>query len=230
MTDLTPDQIAEREAARRRNGEFGEHDHSAPELALGNAFRDAAYPFTVRVNLEHWDGRRYVTLRTVEFDARALLDARPLRDLHRLEEDDLDWIFEEAVRRGLTDEFDGPYTVELPDDVADYIEHRETSGMTDAYPNADEIIAAAALDANMERRAKALEDAQRYLEAAGPGAIETKKVSELNSGDILVQGTNRLRIEEQPGPTSLVPGFWSVGTHFGYLYLDPDETAQVEAL
>ena len=97
MTDLTPAQRAELEAHRRSNGEFGEHDHSDPELGLGNGFRDPAYPFTVRVNLEHWDGRRDVTLRTVEFDARALLDARPLSKLYDLAEQHQDWIFEEAA-------------------------------------------------------------------------------------------------------------------------------------
>jgi len=41
MTDLTPAQIAEREAARTAGGEFGSHDRSAPEVTLGP---DDGYP------------------------------------------------------------------------------------------------------------------------------------------------------------------------------------------
>lgn len=33
---MTQPQIAQREAARQRSGEFGTHDHTAPELTLGN--------------------------------------------------------------------------------------------------------------------------------------------------------------------------------------------------
>lgn len=36
MTDLTATQIAERENARRDNGEFGTHEHSTPDVSLGS--------------------------------------------------------------------------------------------------------------------------------------------------------------------------------------------------
>lgn len=78
MTDLTPEQIAQREAARTRTGEFGTHDHTDPEIDLdgGNAYADVTTPVTFGVRLERWDERDNLRdVSTVEFDPRALTDA-----------------------------------------------------------------------------------------------------------------------------------------------------------
>jgi len=118
MTDLTPAQRAELEAHRRSNGEFGEHDHSDPELALGNGFRDAAYPLTVTVRLEKWDHHdNAFEVGRVEFDARAILDAKSTAEVGDLFDRDPDWLFGRAVAAGFIDDYEGPYTVERPEGV-----------------------------------------------------------------------------------------------------------------
>jgi len=235
MADLTDAQRAQVDN-RNPDGKWREgvprHVHSQPAIGLdadGNGFRDPAYPLTVTVVLERWNYRDEAEeVGTVEFDARAIFDGMSLDEVREAFDNDVDWLFHKAITAGFVEAHDGPFTVREPDELDDYIEHRENNGMADPYENADEILAAAVLDANRERRAKALDEAQRLLVAAGPGAIVTKKVADLDVGDVLVQGTNRLRIEEQPGPVNVVPGFWSVGTEFGYLYLDPDETIDIE--
>lgn len=232
MPDLTPDHHADREAARRDNGEFGTHSRTSPEvhLADGNGFRDPSYPLTLEVVLERWDNRdNAIELGVVEFDARALCDARSLTELDQaFETGDPDAIFFEAVDAGLTDAHDGPFTVRTPEEFDDYVTHRENSGMNDAYPNAAEIVAAAALEAKMSKRAKALETAARLLKEAGPGATVTMPVTELTPGEVLVRGMDRVRVNEVTA-SSTMPGFTMVDTDFGYLYLASDQEVTVEA-
>jgi hypothetical protein len=228
MTDLTPDQIAEREAARTRTGEFGERAHTDPELALGNAYGDVSTPLTVKVRLEQWAlGDHVITVGSAEFDARAILDAEPLSGLESLRDnEDTDWVFDTARRLGIADQHDGPFTVELPDDFEDYITHRENNGMTDAYPTAAEGIAVLV----MEKRQEVLAEAQRLLDIAGEHGTIEKPNDELVAGDVLVQGASRVNVTENPSPSSAMPGFMAVETDFGVLYLDPEQTSFVEVL
>lgn len=232
MTDLNPEQHAEREAARRDNGEFGTHEHSAPELHLadGNGYHDVTYPATVIVRLERWDERdNAIEVGRVEFDARAIFDALSLSEIKRAHgNQDYDWIFQDAQTYGLTDEHDGPFTVDIPEDFEDYLVHRDENGMTDPYETAAEGLEVARVEHVLGKRTEALATAERLLAAAGDTATVTKKISELEFGDIMVQGENRLRVDET-SPSSQMPGFIMVGTDFGYLYLDPDEEVRVEA-
>jgi hypothetical protein len=226
MADMTPDQIAQREAARTRTGEFGTHDRTDPEIDLGggNAYNDVTAPVTVKVHLEQWHEDAYVvTVGAVDFDARALLDAEPLRELENTGSD-TDWVFERAQTLGLVDGHDGPFTVELPDDFEDYITHRENNGMVDAYELAHESIALQQAEVATKRRADALEEADRQLSIAG---TDPKTNDELTPGDVLVSGKHRLTIDNIER-SSTMPGMLAVETEFGTLYLDPAETSQVE--
>lgn len=58
---MTQHQIAQREAARRRNGEFGAHVHTAPETALGQAPARTRNPDHVGASVEDGDRVLYVT-------------------------------------------------------------------------------------------------------------------------------------------------------------------------
>lgn len=229
MTDLTPEQTSEREAHRRANGEFGEHPHTSPEVHLddGNGFRDPAYPATVTVTLEQWNDRdEAVPVGEIEFDARAVFDAHPT-DAIDPEDSDQDWVFYEAQKAGLADGHNGPFTVHLPEDIDDYITHREENGMTDPYPSAVEGLAAAKLDADMTKRRKAIADAARLLER-NPDATTTKLTSELTAGDVLAHGSQRVTVNDI-SESSAMPGFLMVETDFGNLYLDPAAEHEVEA-
>lgn len=227
MTDLTPDQSAELEAARRQNGQFGEHDHSGPELELGNAYRDPSSPATVTVRLEQADARDNIfEVGKVEFDARAIFDSRDLAAITTARDfEDLDWVFDTARMHGLVGDHDGPFTVELPEDFDEYIEHRENNGMTEAYESATELLALA----TMEKRQEVLAEAERLLGIAGKHGIFTKKVSALNAGEVLVQGAQRVTVNGT-SESSAMPGFIMVDTDFGYLYLDPEVEVTVEEL
>lgn len=226
---MTPDQIAQREAARTRTGEFGTHDHTDPEIDLdpGNAYNDVTTPVTVTVQLEQWDRNdNILNIGSVDFDGRALLDAESLQDLDASRKNgDIDWVFERAKSLGLIDtDHDGPYTVELPDDFEDYIAHRENNGMTEPYELADESIALQQAEAAMKRRGAALEEAERQLAVAG---TEARANAELSPGDVLVRGGHRLTVDNVER-SSTMPGMLAVETTFGTLYLDPDVTSQIE--
>lgn len=226
MTDLTPEQIA----ARQDNGEFGAHDHSDPEFELGNAYRDVTSPLAVQVRLERWEGDYAREVGRVEMDARALFDARSLEDLRDIDADsnDQDWVFWEGSNAGLVPEHDGPFTVELPDDFQEYIEHRENNGMVVPYEGAAESLAIQVREANLAKRQDALELASRLLDAAGDGATVTKHAEDFEPGDVLVQGTSRLTVQNVERSSSM-PGFMAVETEFGTLYLDPEQDFVVEA-
>lgn len=226
MTDLTPEQIA----ARQSDGKFGAHDHSDPELELGNAYRDVTSPLTVSVRLERWDDRGYaMEVGHLEFDARAIFDARKLADIDpEVTQSDTDWVFHEAQNTGLVDGHDGPFTVELPEDFAEYIEHRENNGMVEPYEGAAESLAIQVRETALAKRQNALALADRLLHAAGDGATETKRVDAFEPGDILVKGTSRLTVENVEKSSSM-PGFLAVETEFGTLYLDPELEFEVEA-
>ena len=228
MTDLTPEQIA----ARQSDGKFGTHDHSDPELELGNAYRDVTSPLTVSVRLERWDDRDRdyaMEVGRVEFDARAIFDARKLEDIDpEVTYSDQDWVFHEAQNAGLVDGHDGPFTVELPEDFAEYIEHRENNGMVEPYEGAAESLAIQVRETALAKRQEALETAARLLTAAGDGATETKRADAFEPGDVLVQGTSRLTVENIEESSSM-PGFLAVETEFGTLYLDPELEFEVEA-
>ena len=227
MTDLTPEQIA----ARQSDGKFGAHDHSAPDFELdGNAYRDVTSPLTVSVRLERYDDRDYaMEMGRVEFDARAIFDARKLENIDpETTYSDTDWVFHEAQAAGLVDGHDGPFTVELPDDFHEYIEHRENNGMVEPYEGAAESLAVQVREATLAKRQDALELADRLLQVAGDGATETKRADAFEPGDVLVQGTSRLTVENVEESSSM-PGFLAVETEFGTLYLDPELEFEVEA-
>ena len=227
MTDLTPEQIA----ARQANGEFGVHDHSAPDFELdGNAYRDVTSPLTVQIRLEQWEGDYAREVGRVELDARALFDARSLSDLDGVDADnnDQDWVFFEGSSAGLVPEHDGPFTVELPEDFHEYIEHRENNGMVEPYEGAAESLAVQVRETKLAKRQEALELANRLLVEAGDGATVTKRVEDFEPGDMLVQGTSRLTVDNIER-SSAMPGFMAVDTEFGTLYLDPEQEFVVEA-
>lgn len=232
MTDLTPEQRADRERARLANGEFGTHDHSGPELALdGNTYSDLSAPLTVTVRLERWDERdNAIPVGHVEFDARALFDARDLASIDpETTHSDEDWVFDEARAAGIVKNHDGPFTVQLPDDFEEYLEHRRDNGMVDAYPSAAESLAIQVRETKLAQRQESLEAASRLLHEAGEGATITKKVSDFDEdGEILVQGTSRVAVHNIEH-SSTMPGFMAVETDFGTLYLDPDQEFEVEA-
>lgn len=225
MTDLTPEQVA----ARQPNGEFGVHDHSAPDFELdGNAYRDVTSPLTVAVRLEQWTGKYSIEVGRVEFNARAIFDARNLAEIDpETTYSDTDWVFHEAQSAGLVDGHDGPFTVELPDDFDEYLEHREDNGMVAPYEGAAESLAVQVREANLTKRQEALELADRLLTAAGDGATETKQAEEFTPGDVLVNGTSRLTVQNVERSSSM-PGFLAVETEFGTLYLDPELEFEVE--
>ena len=234
MTDLTPEQIA----ARQRNGKFGVHSHSGPELALGNAYRDVTSPLTVCVQLEAHDGYGDPQeLETIEFDARALFDGRSLADIRTASTADArDWVFFEAQSVGLVDDHDGPFTVKLPADFREYIEHRENNGMVEPYETAAESLALQVREVKLGKRRNTLAAAARLLQEAGDGATITKKVHELEAGDVLVRGEYRTRVESvlEHGDfeTRVSNGFesrYAVDTDFGTILLDENDTVQVEA-
>lgn len=234
MTDLTPEQIS----ARQPNGEFGTHDRSAPEFELGNAFRDVTSPLTVRVQLEERDSYGDPQeVDSIEFDARALFDARRLADIRTASTAyDRDWVFFEAQSAGLVDEHDGPFTVKLPADFREYIEHRENNGMTEPYELAAESLALQVREVKLDKRREALATASRLLQEAGDDATVAKKVHELESGDVLVRGEYRTRVEDvsehSDFETRVRNGFQSrfaVETDFGTIYLDENDTVRVEA-
>ena len=223
MTDLTPDQITERENARQSNGEFGTHEHSAPELGLVRW--DASEPLLIRVRLERWTGKYDVEVGVAEFDARAIFDGRSVADLERAEDsEDLDWVFEEAKELGLSDH-DGAYTVELPEDFGDYLRHREGAGMTGPYPSA----AASKAILALEKRQEVLAAAERLLTIAGEHGTIAKKAGEIERGDVLVKGSHRFEVLDVYDSTA-TPGIRHAETEFGTLALDPDVQFQVERL
>jgi hypothetical protein len=233
MTDLNPEQRAEREAARRANGEFGTHAHSDPDVSLDaepNIYRDVTSPFTVTVQLERWDHRdNAVSVGSVEFDARAILDAQPLSDLANLDHDS-DWVVEHAKELGLVDH-DGPYTLQLPDEegetLEDYLSQREEQGMTEAYPSVDEALTAQATEHALEARREALATAARILAELGERGTTTKTVADLTAGDVLVRGAQRLTVDHIE-TSSMIFGSLAVETTFGTLYLGADEEVSVE--
>jgi len=229
----TPEELAKLNQFRQAGGEFGDRPLRAPDPSqeLGNGFRDPAYPLTVEVRLEKWDSRDNIQeVGVVEFDARALFDRKSVEDLESVVDGAgyRDWIYEQAVEAGLVEGHDGPFTVEEPEELEDYIEHRANSGMVDAYESADEILAAARLDALKTRRTKALEEAFGHLVAAGSGATIERRAENLAGGDVLVQGTQRVVVDGAK-PSSLMPGFIMVETAFGCLFLSPDAEVTVEA-
>lgn len=226
MTDLTPEQIA----ARQANGEFGTHDHTAPDFELdGNAYRDVTSPLTVVVRQEVYQGDYVHEVGRVEFDARAIFDARKLADINpETTYSDQDWVFHEAQNAGLVPEYDGPFTVDLPDDFDEYIEHRENNGMVEPYEGAAESLALQVREAKLSQRQEALEKASRLLGEAGDGATETKQAEDFTPGDVLVNGTSRLTVQNVERSSSM-PGFLAVETEFGTLYLDPKQEFEVEA-
>ena len=234
MTDLTPEQIA----ARQANGEFGVHNHSAPEFELGNPYRDVTSPLTVRVQLEEHDGYGDPQeVDSIALDARALFDARRLSDIRTASTAyDRDWVFFEAQAAGLVDEHDGPFTVKLPKDFRQYIEHRENNVMTEPYEDAAESLALQVREAKLDKRREALATAARLLTEAGDGATVEKKVVDLESGDVLVRGEYRTRVESisehSDFETRVRNGFesrFAVETDFGIIYLDENDTVRVEA-
>ncbi|WP_404473438.1 hypothetical protein [Microbacterium aerolatum] len=150
-----------------------------PKQAQGNPFSDPAAPLTVRVRLERWVGDYAQEIGSVDFDARAVFDSQHL-DSIGTDQSDLDWVFYAAVANGLIENHDGPFTVEVPEDLAEYIEHRENAGMTEAYPSAAEALAATRVDhlqaklqqtlAEAERLRAAIVEAENALSAAGRAA------------------------------------------------------------
>ena len=101
MTDMTMTQIAQREAARRRNGEFGAHIHTAPETSLGQAPARTRNPDHVGASVEDGDRVLYVaeyihgfktqlTPRGLTETRRALINRRGETD-RGIREVHLDW-------------------------------------------------------------------------------------------------------------------------------------------
>lgn len=112
-------------------GQFAATQKSEGDVALSGA---TAEPVTVRVTLERWDANDdAVEVGDVEFDARAVFDTLDLKDLEVMCSGEynggLDHIFSRAVDAGLVDGHDGPFTVELPDEVLEeYITQRRAAG------------------------------------------------------------------------------------------------------
>lgn len=232
MTDLTPEQLADREHARRANGEFGSHEHTDPELQLatGNAYADPSTPLNVTVRLEQWDDRdNAFEVGQVDFDARAIFDSRDLADIDPdVTYSDEDWVFEDARAAGIADQHDGPFTVVLPEDFDEYLTHRRENGMSEAYPSAAESLALQVREMKLARRQEALDTASRLLHEAGDGATVIRKVSDFEGGEVLVQGTSRIVVHNVE-PSSTMPGLMAVETDFGTLYVAPDQEYETEA-
>lgn len=143
----------------RDKGKFTEklNDPQAGHLSLpatgGNVFSDPGHPVSTEIVYQAWTrGDRLQDINRVEFDSRALLDSLPLdRVVHAFEFSDNDWLADMAVQNGLLEQYDGPFEVELPEDIDEYIRHREDNGMTAAYDSAEELLRLARLDRNQER-------------------------------------------------------------------------------
>lgn len=145
-------------------------DEQSEHLA-GNPFSDPASPLTVRIRLERWVGDYAQEIGSVEFDGRAVFDAEPLSTIAN-DLSDLDWVLHSATAAGLVDEHDGPFTVEEPEDLAEYIEHRENAGMTEAYPSAADSLAAARAEHLNTKLEDAIAEVKRLREALGVTGVE----------------------------------------------------------
>lgn len=132
----------------------------------GNQFSDPASPLTVRIRFERWVGDYAQEVGSVEFDGRAVFDAEPLSTIAN-DMSDLDWVLHSATAAGLVDEHDGPFTVEVPEDLAEYIEHRENAGMIEAYPSAADSLAAARAEHLNAKLEGAIAEVKRLREALG---------------------------------------------------------------
>lgn len=127
MTDNTPEQ-----------------DHLS-EHPDANPFSDPAAPLSVHVRLERWDDDNAVEIGSVDFDGRDVFDSQPLDEIGD-DRSDMDWVFYAATAAGLIDNHDGPFTVEVPGELGEYIAHRESAGMAEPYPSAAESLAEARVD------------------------------------------------------------------------------------
>ena len=141
MPDMTnnfnPDQ---KRGTPTNKGSWAANENGEPEGKLPPVPQPVAL---VRVTLEEWD--QYDNAREiddVEFDARPILDTLHLGELsdgegETIDGRQMDVIFEKAVKAGLAEPHDGPFTVDLDDDsIGAYIDARRASGQLDPVATA----------------------------------------------------------------------------------------------
>lgn len=119
----------ETKVARDTVGRFDEKAHTPAEVTLPDcapAWRPGD-PIAATLTLQRWNARDYAEdIGSMEIDVRAILDIYSLEDLQKA--GDYDFIFEVARRHGLV-KHDGPFYMELPDEVYEsYLETREEAG------------------------------------------------------------------------------------------------------
>lgn len=110
--------------------QFAEKVNSEPD---GSVLSSAPAPATVTVRLYQWvhDFAQYSGEAT--FDARAILDSKSLADYDPEQSGENDWLFDEAVRLGLAEGHDGPFSVDMTDEsISDYEDARRAAGQDGA--------------------------------------------------------------------------------------------------
>lgn len=181
--------------------------HAASDHMNANPFSDPAAPLDVRVRLERWDDDNAVEIGSIEFDGRAVFDAQHL-DTIGDHYSDLDWVFYTAITAGLIDNHDGPFTVYVPEELAEYIAHRESAGMNEPYPSAAASLAAARLDLLRTKLEEATAEVERLraeiAEAEKAGSVERGERFTITELDPCSCGMRRFLVEDSSDHTSQI--------------------------
>lgn len=169
MSNLSAAQSAQQNN-RTADGRYAEKSGADPgDVGLDQSL--AGQPFVAEVALEWWDGRDYLEYRQVSFDLGAMLrmaDAETREKLTR-QFPDTDWLFHDAVDRGLVEPWDGPFTVSYdPADMGDWFEENPTE---ETRPFGDQTIAELAGLAGVKRPSPG-SDGARFLVRARDAACE----------------------------------------------------------
>lgn len=108
------------------NGRFTGHVQAEGDTAVIDIDEAlVGQPFLVTVQLEEWDRNHTFPVNSVEFDAAPLLLGadQALRDQLEEKYGQEDWLFEEAVARGIVEPWGGPFTVRYEkDELFDWFE------------------------------------------------------------------------------------------------------------